>query len=783
MKEDLILNEYITNYEEALYIQHGIRERVEHVVVSPLNAFYRSSGCIRVVNKLDDSGSTLTPGGFSDEDVARLELIAALSSNAISYLKLEKRENVLNNIPDLFQQFGPKRVFNEIAKSLINESTLYSACIIRIVDYENRYLEIKGASINSEKQGLGSIKVENGITGNTFYSDRYNIVEDLTRDPENFIYIDWAKTNRKVSMICFPLKSIEKNINYGTLSVYTDFKFRFGKEDIKYLESFAYQVSRIIEMIKDDEEQRLLKEISQDLIKEPNLEDIMLRTSQALPQITGFDKCRFFKRDGNIMRMIGPNGSVWPNISLNKKVSQKVLQNPEELVVFNDVDQSRELEEFQEHLENIRSMIVIPITSSQKELLGIIVLTSLKNREVHIRPERKAKVIQNLISKLNKDLLHTISNLFANAIERNLEREKKEEIHRELLEERHLLRTLIDKVPDLIYIKDNQHRFKLINKAQANLLGVSSLEDAKGKTDFDFFSNEDARLFHEKEEKLFRGETDTISLDENVTDKEKKQKLVFRTTKSIYTNSLGEIAGLVGIGHDITRLTYMIEDLEKSNTEAKKAFHVIKSQYEEYKKGVGRICDRLIEEYGPESKAHLYARMIAADFFVERELFVKYMSKQSLKSERAGSRQFESVFNDGFEQVIKLAPKALGENALVKLDIGALEKQSFRFDKENIQNIILSLVMNALKHKAIGTSPTIYIEAKGNYLSVKNDFEEAPQNMDELKRIIKASEYQHQGSTLFTIDKYFKENYKQDIDIDYKDNKFIVDLPLMTNMA
>lgn len=56
-----------------------------------------------------------------------------------------------------------------------------------------------------------------------------------------------------------------------------------------------------------------------------------------------------------------------------------------------------------------------------------------------------------------------------------------------LTAERNLLRTLIDNIPDYIYVKDTQGRFLLGNKAGAQSVGLQSAEEMLGKTDFDFF--------------------------------------------------------------------------------------------------------------------------------------------------------------------------------------------------------------------------------------------------------------------------------------------------------
>ena len=51
----------------------------------------------------------------------------------------------------------------------------------------------------------------------------------------------------------------------------------------------------------------------------------------------------------------------------------------------------------------------------------------------------------------------------------------------------------MDNVPDYIYFKDRDSRFTRINLALVKGLGLQEAGMALGKTDFDFFPEEDAR--------------------------------------------------------------------------------------------------------------------------------------------------------------------------------------------------------------------------------------------------------------------------------------------------
>jgi len=76
----------------------------------------------------------------------------------------------------------------------------------------------------------------------------------------------------------------------------------------------------------------------------------------------------------------------------------------------------------------------------------------------------------------------------------------------EILQERLLLRTLIDNLPDGIYAKDTTGRKTMANPADLKNLRCKTEAEAIGKSDFDFFPKDIAEQFWADDQKVINGE-------------------------------------------------------------------------------------------------------------------------------------------------------------------------------------------------------------------------------------------------------------------------------------
>jgi sigma-B regulation protein RsbU (phosphoserine phosphatase) len=135
-----------------------------------------------------------------------------------------------------------------------------------------------------------------------------------------------------------------------------------------------------------------------------------------------------------------------------------------------------------------------------------------------------------------------------------------------LVEERNLLRTIIDHLPARIYVKDTESRYLLNNLAHLAGLGLQRQDEATGHSIVDFFPNERGRQAVLDDQQVL--ESGQPILNQEKSDFGAGQQLHWSlTTKVPLRDMQGNTIGLVGISHDITRRKQAEGELQRRTLE------------------------------------------------------------------------------------------------------------------------------------------------------------------------------------------------------------------------
>ena len=138
----------------------------------------------------------------------------------------------------------------------------------------------------------------------------------------------------------------------------------------------------------------------------------------------------------------------------------------------------------------------------------------------------------------------------------------------DLRNEKLLLRTVIDNIPDSIYCKDTAGRKTLANLSELLFSGANSETNVLGKTDFDLYPKELAEGFFADDQLVLQTGRPVINREEFVIDN-KGLKRWLLTSKLPMKDEYGNITGLVGIGRDVTICRKAEAELRESEIKLK----------------------------------------------------------------------------------------------------------------------------------------------------------------------------------------------------------------------
>jgi len=241
------------------------------------------------------------------------------------------------------------------------------------------------------------------------------------------------------------------------------------------------------------------------------------------------------------------------------------------------------------------------------------------------------------------------------------------------------LRTLVQTIPDLIWLKDKDGVYLSCNTMFERFFGAKET-DIRGKTDYDFIDHELADFFRDHDRKAMDAGKPT-SNEEWITFADDGRRAMLETIKTPMFDSTGKLIGVLGIGRDITerkqgeeKIKNLLKEKElllqevhnriKNNMNTIKGLLTLQLSAEENPLTAASLRDA---EGRVQSMITLYDRLYCTENF--RELSVKdYL--QSLAEEIVGSFpnrnivKIEIVIDDFILNVQTLAPVGIIVNEL-----------------------------------------------------------------------------------------------------------------------
>ncbi len=131
-----------------------------------------------------------------------------------------------------------------------------------------------------------------------------------------------------------------------------------------------------------------------------------------------------------------------------------------------------------------------------------------------------------------------------------------------LEQEQMIINAIMNNLPDHIYFKDRKSCFIRNNIAHAQSFGLDDPDQAVGKSDFDFFTEDAAQKAFDDEQKIIETGQPVIK-EEKLTRKDNTTVWFHAMKMPLFSND-GKIIGTFGISRDITKQKYAEETLKHS---------------------------------------------------------------------------------------------------------------------------------------------------------------------------------------------------------------------------
>ncbi|HET7273182.1 MAG TPA: PAS domain S-box protein, partial [Rubrobacter sp.] len=147
---------------------------------------------------------------------------------------------------------------------------------------------------------------------------------------------------------------------------------------------------------------------------------------------------------------------------------------------------------------------------------------------------------------------------------------ERKQVEEELKEQQEFIRQVIDADPSLIFVKDWEGRFTLVNEAIAAVYGTT-VEALVGKSDADFNANkEEVEAFLRADREVMEMRQSKYIPEEPVTDSHTGEIRWFQTIKVPLLSSTGESRGILGVATDITERKRAEEEIRQLNEDLEK---------------------------------------------------------------------------------------------------------------------------------------------------------------------------------------------------------------------
>ena len=205
-----------------------------------------------------------------------------------------------------------------------------------------------------------------------------------------------------------------------------------------------------------------------------------------------------------------------------------------------------------------RALLGAPIVSPTRVYGWLCLLDKLGAEEFSPEDERLAGIVAAQVGRIYES-----GSLYADVLRHaaELEREvgERKRVEQALQESHNLLRAVIEGIPEILFVKDHQGRYLVVNSEAARFMGKPA-EDILGRDDAALFEPETAKRFMDVDRRVIEtGKAETYEK----TGAAALANHTYLTTKIPFLGPNGEVRGVLGISRDVTEQKQAEEEVKR----------------------------------------------------------------------------------------------------------------------------------------------------------------------------------------------------------------------------
>ena len=297
---------------------------------------------------------------------------------------------------------------------------------------------------------------------------------------------------------------------------------------------------------------------------------------------------------------------------------------------------------------------------------------------------------------------------------------------RELSAANLFLDSMIENIPNMIFVKDAKDlRFVRLNRAGEDLLGFSRHE-LIGKNDFDFFPADQAEQFISADRKTLRNRHLVDIPEETIQTKNKSQRIL-HTKKIPILDETGEPSFLLGISEDVTESRKVQEALLKAQEEAERANRAksefLASMSHELRTPLNAILgfSELLSDDATDRFDKATRRRFLDQIHSSGQHLLQLINDiLDLSKVEAGQMELhlQSVELGRLIQEVRATIEPLARSKAIELNAESPREISLIADSAKVKQMLLNLVSNAIKFTPAGGRIDIRIRRLESWVEI-----------------------------------------------------------------